>query len=256
MKKIGIGLQMFTLREECAKDFKGVLREVAGMGYEGVEFAGYGGLPAGELKQLLQELNLTAIGSHVSYQNLKDNLDNELSYLQTLGAKYIVCPYISPEERKDWERHFLFFESVAKQAAARGLIFAYHNHAFEFELKVGELSVFDALYKTIATELAEVEMDIGWVQFVGQDPLAYITKYSGRLPLLHLKDFRYGDDGGIDTLELGRGIIDLPNVIKAASDAGTKWLIVEQDKCQNPPLECVATSIQWLRDHYLPKVGS
>ncbi|WP_141335522.1 sugar phosphate isomerase/epimerase [Paenibacillus sp. tmac-D7] len=254
MKRMGIGLQMFTLREELAKDFKGVLREVAAMGYEGVEFAGYGGLSAEELRDLLQELNLKAIGSHVNYQKLKDHLDEEISYLQTIGGQYIICPYLVPEERKDWERHFAFFEAVAKQVANQGLTFAYHNHDFEFQDKVGGLEVFDALYQTIAPELLKVEMDIGWVQFVGKDPLEYMKKYSGRLPLLHLKDFRRGEDGLIDTLELGRGLINLPEVIRAASEAGTEWLIVEQDKCQNPPLECVSTSMKWLHEHYLSKL--
>ncbi len=109
---------------------------------------------------------------------------------------------------------FPFFEQVARKAQKHGLQFAYHNHAFEFEEKVGEQFVFDALYDALPPVLAQVEMDLGWVQYIGQDPLAYTAKYSGRLPLLHLKDFRYAEDGGIDTLELGRGIIHLPRCFK------------------------------------------
>ncbi|ALS23630.1 MULTISPECIES: sugar phosphate isomerase/epimerase family protein [Paenibacillus] len=254
MKRMGIGLQMYTVRDETAKDFRSTLRKVAELGYEGVEFAGYGDVPAEEMKSLLQELNLKAIGSHVRYHLLQDNLENEIAYLKTIGAEYIVCPNIPQDDRRDWERHFSFFEQVARKAQKHGLQFAYHNHAFEFEEKVGEQFVFDALYDALPPVLAQVEMDLGWVQYIGQDPLAYTAKYSGRLPLLHLKDFRYAEDGGIDTLELGRGIIHLPEVLQAASDADVEWLIVEQDRCQNPPLESVEISMQWLRENYLSRL--
>ncbi|MCL6459014.1 MAG: sugar phosphate isomerase/epimerase [Gorillibacterium sp.] len=252
MRRMGIGLQMYSLRNETAGDFRGVLRKVSKLGYEGVEFAGYGDVPAEEMKALLQELKITAIGGHVRYPNLKERLEQEITYLKTIGASYIVCPNIPLEERKDWHRLFEFLKSVAQEAQSQGLQFAYHNHDFEFEEKVGAEFVFDALYQSLPASLATAEMDIGWVQFIGQDPLAYIKKYSGRLPLLHLKDFQHATDGSIDTLELGAGLVDLPEVIRAASDAGTQWLIVEQDKCHKPPLECIETSIQWLRENYCP----
>lgn len=251
MKRMGIGLQMYTLRDETAKDFRGTLRKVAEQGYEGVEFAGYGDVSAEEMKNLLQELNLKAIGSHVRYSNLQEKLANEIAYLKTIGAQYIICPHVMPEDRKDWQKLFEFFATVGEEAQKHGLLFAYHNHAFEFEEKLGDDYVFDAMYHALDPSTAKVEMDIGWVQFSGQDPLAYIAKYAGRLPLLHLKDFQHGADGSIDTLELGKGIIQLPEVIQAASDAHVEWLIVEQDRCHNPQLESIATSIQWLRENYL-----
>ncbi|PZE20068.1 sugar phosphate isomerase/epimerase family protein [Paenibacillus xerothermodurans] len=254
MRKMGIGLQMYTVRDETAKDFRGVLRKVAELGYEGVEFAGYGDVPAEEMSSLLKELNLQAIGSHVGYNLLRDNLDAEIEYLKQIGAKYIVCPFIAQEDRKDWRQHFEFFTMVAEKARQHGLHFAYHNHAFEFEERVGDQFVFDALYDALSPDLAKVEMDLGWVQFAGQDPLAYIDKYRGRLPLLHLKDFRAAEDGTIDTLELGHGIMQLPEVIQAASDADVEWLIVEQDKCARPSLESISISIQWLQENYLTRI--
>jgi len=95
-------------------------------------------------------------------------------------------------------------------------------------------------------------MDIGWVQFAGEQPVNYIQKYSGRLPLLHLKDFRKSEPGTpIDTVELGEGDLNLTEVIQAASDADVEWIIVEQDHCKNPALQSVETSIQWLKENYL-----
>lgn len=255
MRRMGIGVQLYTVRDDLAKDFRGTLRRIAELGYEGVEFAGYGGLPAEELKQLLDELNLKPIGAHVSLQNMRVNLDKEIDYLLAIGATYMICPYVAAEDRTDaeaWKSLFGFLSEAARKANEKGLKFAYHNHAFEFELKIGDQYVFDALYAADPERIL-VEMDAGWVQYAGLDTLQYIADYAGRLPLLHLKDFKGMIDNQINTVELGRGEIDLPAVIDAASEAGTEWLIVEQDRCQNPPLESVATSLKWLQDNYLSK---
>ncbi|UUZ83337.1 sugar phosphate isomerase/epimerase [Paenibacillus sp. P26] len=254
MRRMGIGLQLFTLRNETAQDFKGTLRKVAELGYEGVEFAGYGGVPAEEMKAPLDELGLKAIGDHVGLAALRSDLQKEIDYLKTIGAKYMICPYVMPEERTsadDWKRLFPFLQEVGEEARKQGLIFGYHNHAFEFEAEVDGQFVFDALYAASSPEAVQVELDVCWVQFAGQDPLAYIPKYAGRLPPLHLKDFSKDAEGKMQTLELGQGSVNLPGVIQAASDAGVEWLIVEQDHCQNPPLESVSNSLNWVKQNYL-----
>jgi sugar phosphate isomerase/epimerase len=256
VRRMGIGLQLYTLREELEQDFRGTLRKVAALGYEGVEFAGYGGLAAEELKQLLDELNLKAIGAHVKLNQIKDNLEQEIAYLQVIGAPYLICPFILPEDRQKgdgWKPLFDLFGRAGGDVREKGLRFAYHNHAFEFEDKVGGDFVFDALYSSTSADAVLVEMDVCWVQYAGQNPLEYIQRYAGRLPLLHLKDFKRSPDNPMDTVELGLGEVDLHTVIQASSDAGVEWLIVEQDHCANPPMTSVAASMQWLRDHYLSK---
>ncbi|MNZ96205.1 Inosose dehydratase [compost metagenome] len=254
MTRMAVGLQMYTLREETAADFEGTLRKVAAMGYEGVEFAGYGGIEAEVLRNLLQELNLKAIGSHIPLQNLEERLEEEIAYLQTIGAKYAICPWLPADARdaEAWRGHLVKFEEYGKRFREAGLVFAYHNHDFEFEVEIDGQMVFDAMYDRIDAKYLQVEMDIGWVQYSGIDPLAYIAKYAGRLPLLHLKDFRSGSKQ-IDTVELGRGDLPLLDIIDAASKASVEWLIVEQDTCANPPIEAVEESIQWMKDNYLNK---
>ncbi|WP_219835863.1 sugar phosphate isomerase/epimerase [Paenibacillus sp. R14(2021)] len=247
-----IGLQLYTLRDETAKDFKGVLRQVAAMGYEGVEFAGYGDVPAEEMRDLLQELRLEAFGSHVSLVNLETKLEEEIAYLKTIGATYVVCPWIPADQVAEgesfWRGLIDKFNGIGERLRQEGLQFAYHNHDFEFASKIDGEFVFDAMYTKVPADLLKVEMDMGWVQYSGQDPLAYIAKYAGRLPLLHLKDFRKGKPGEqIDTVELGRGDLPLNDIIAAGNQANVEWLIVEQDRCENPPLEAVQTSIEWLK---------
>jgi sugar phosphate isomerase/epimerase len=254
MRRMGIGLQLYTLRDDLAQDFRGTLRRVAELGYEGVEFAGYGGMEAEELRDLLKELNLKAIGAHVSLINSRNDLNKEIAYLKMIGASYYIIPHIAPDDRKDgeaWKELFRFFEQAGKQVREAGLQFGYHNHAFEFELKIGDEFVFDALYTATTPEAVAVEMDVCWVQYAGQDPLEYIKRYAGRLPLLHLKDFNRGKENAMDTVELGKGEVELRKVIQASSDAGVEWLIVEQDRCANPPLESVETSLKWVKENYL-----
>ncbi|MCR2806160.1 sugar phosphate isomerase/epimerase family protein [Paenibacillus soyae] len=256
MKRMSIGLQMYTLRDATAQDFEGTLRQVAALGYEGVEFAGYGDIPAERMRDLLQELGLKAIGSHIGLHLLENNLDNEIAYLKTIGAKYAICPWLPVEARdtEAWRTHLVNFEKYGARFAEEGIVFCYHNHDFEFEVEIDGQIVFDALYERITPEKLQVEMDIGWVQYSGVDPLAYIRKYAGRLPLLHLKDYRGGEKGKqIDTVELGRGDLPLNAIIETASEASVEWLIVEQDTCANPPLESVATSMEWVKANYLNK---
>lgn len=247
-----LGLQMYTLRDDTEKDFEGTLRQVAGMGYEGIEFAGYGDAPAEAMRDLLQELGLEAFGSHVSFQRLQENMEEEIAYLKTVGARYVVCPYFTEEQHSGgesfWRDIFKQFTEFGERLRKEGLQFAYHNHDFEFASRMDGEYIFDAMYSQVAADLLKVEMDIGWVQYSGQDPLAYIAKYKGRLPLLHLKDFRKGEPGAeIDTVELGQGDLALNDIIAAARQADVEWLIVEQDHCANPPLDSVRTSIEWLK---------
>lgn len=253
MQRMGIGLQLYTLRDHMAADPAGTLSKVAELGYEGVEFAGYFGTPAVELRALLDELGLKAIGSHVSLSNIRNNLFGEIEYLKTIGGQYLICPLVPNSERKteeDWTRLFAYFQEVGAEVRKHGLQFGYHNHAFEFESRIGGQVAFDALYASTGADEVQAEMDVCWVQYAKQDPLDYIGRYTGRLPLLHLKDFNRSADNRMQTLELGQGEVNLPAVITASGAAGVKWLIIEQDSCQKPPLECVANSLRWLKQHY------
>ncbi|OGX68661.1 MAG: sugar phosphate isomerase [Paenibacillus sp. RIFOXYA1_FULL_44_5] len=249
---MSIGLQLYTLRSEMAADLEGTLRKVASLGYEGVEFAGYFDFPADKLRSLLDELGLTAIGSHVGLVNLRGNLAGEIEYVKAIGGSYIICPHVADNERKDadnWKKLYVELQEIGEQVTKQGLQFGYHNHAFEFDIQVDGEFALDALYQATNSEQVLAEMDVCWVQYAGQDPVSYINKYAGRLPLLHLKDFAKDEQNHMQTLELGQGIVQLDEVIAAAAQAGVKWLIVEQDRCQNPPLESIANSMKWLKDH-------
>lgn len=244
-----IGLQLYTLREELKNDFIGTLHEVAKLGYKGVEFAGYGGLSAAELKRALTALGLEAAGSHVSYDRLTTALDEEIAYNRIIGNRYINVPWLDPAHRQNdetWNRVFAELAQIGERLRQEDMILCYHNHDFELRERANGQAALDALYSAVDPDLLQVELDACWVYHAGYDPVEYIRRYSGRLPIVHFKDMRKKADGGADTVELGQGEVGLPAIAAASAEAGVEWLVVEQDHCQNPPLESVANSMKWI----------
>lgn len=256
MRKIQIGLQLYTLREQMEQDFEGTLRQVAKMGYEGVEFYDYFGYSAEALKALLQELGLKAIGTHIQLVNLRDNLDEEIKYLKTIGSKYAICPWLPEDVRdaKSWMSHIEVLSVAGQRCKEAGMELLYHNHEFEFETKIDGKPVFEVLFERLPAHIIKPEIDLGWVQYAGINPLDYIEKYKDKLPLVHVKDYlinKRNPELTIDTVELGEGNLPILDIITALGKTDVEWIIVEQDTCSNPPLQSVAQSLQWLEYNYL-----
>ncbi len=246
------GLQMYSVRDESAKDFTGTLRKVAEIGYDGVEFAGYGGLTASELKRLMDELQLQTASTHVSYDRMMADADKEIDYILELDCRYLTIPFLGEEHRKDedsWRRVIADLQKIGEKCAARGVQLFYHNHDFEFRQQIAGKTVFDAIFESVSDSLLKVELDACWAYYGGYDPVAYIEKYANRLPLLHMKDMRTLEDGKALTVELGEGEVKLMDIANAAKQAGVEWMIVEQDYCQNPSIESVTTSFNWIKKH-------
>ncbi|MGQ9630370.1 MAG: sugar phosphate isomerase/epimerase family protein [bacterium] len=248
MTKVPVALQLYTVRDESAKDFVGTLRKVSEMGYAGVEFGGtYGSLKASELKALLEELKLKVAGNHVSFDLLEKDIDSVMDFNIEIGNRYIICPAM-PQDRRGSEEGFRKFaramNSIGKACKKRGLQFCYHNHAFEFQ-KFGDKYALDILYESSDPDLVKAEIDTYWVQYGGGDPAKYIRRYAGRCPLVHLKDM--ADDPDRSFAEVGEGVLDFKSIFAASSAAGVEWYVVEQDKCKRPSLESARLSLKNLK---------
>ncbi|MCL6457795.1 MAG: sugar phosphate isomerase/epimerase [Gorillibacterium sp.] len=247
MTKIPVGLQLYTLRDETAKDFPGTLKKVAELGFQVVEFAGYGGIPATEMKQLLDELGLKAISSHVGYDLLLGDLEGQIAYAKEIGIEYLVLPWFEQEklqEESEYKVAVASFRTIAEKVTEAGLTFLYHNHAFEFA-KLGGEFILDRLYREIDESVLKAELDLYWVKKAGLDPKEYLLSYKGRVPIIHVKDMA-GDEEGFFA-EVGQGIIDYPAIFEVAPSAGVKYYLVEQDVCKRPALESIKMSIDYLK---------
>lgn len=244
-----VGLQLYTVRDHLEKDFEGTLRKVAELGYKGVEFAGYYGRTPEQVSEILKETGLSAIGAHTPYDRLRNALEEEIAFNKAIGNRYLIFPYLAEDERGRWAEVIEDLKVVGQRCAAAGLVLCYHNHEFELTETLDGKPVLDAIYERVAPELIQVELDSCWVSYAGFDPLEYISKYSGRIPLLHLKDMVKQADGSAETVELGRGIIPLKAIADAAIQDEVEWIIVEQDHCAGDSLDSIAASMEWIKGY-------
>lgn len=240
----GLALELYTVRDESARDFTGTIRQVAAMGYPAVEFAGYGGLSAPQMKTLLDETGLRAAATHVGLAALQDNLDAEIDYCLAIGCSYLVLPWLAPEQRS--AEHFRALaprlNEFGRRCHERGIVFGYHNHDFEFATVDGAY-ILDALLDATDPALVSLELDVYWAAYAGADPADYLRRHAGRAPLIHLKDL--APDRSF--AEVGDGTLDLPSIFAAAEEGGARWYIVENDAPKMPSLQSARRSLENLR---------
>jgi len=243
MEKIPVGLQLYTVRDECAKNFVGTLKKVANIGYKGVELAGTYSLSANELKKVLSDLDLKCIGNHMpGERDLKKLIDFNLE----LGCSYVWGPCLPKGKLPDNETECLDMAAYANKVGAElkknGIHLYYHNHAKEFE-KIKGKYILDWLYENTDPKLVMAEIDVMWVQYAGVDPASYIRKYPKRCPLIHIKDM----DKDRSFTEVGHGVLDFNSIFSACNEVGTKWYIVEQDSCKRPSMESISISFDYFK---------
>ena len=226
-----IGLQLYTVRSLMENDFEGVIRSVASLGYSEVEIGWYFDRDVADIRDLLDEVGLTAPATHVLNEVLKSDLDAVLQAAQTIGHKYVICPYLLPEERTldHYRQHAMFFNEVGEACKGAGLQFAYYNHDFEFFETDGQLP-YDLLLAETDPDLVQMELDLYWIKKGGQDALAYFDAHPGRFPLCHVKDM--AADGDIATV--GTGTIDFASLFAASEQAGLVHYFVEHDHSDDP----------------------
>lgn len=241
-----IGLQLYTLREETAEDMEAVLRDAAGLGYEAVEFAGYGNLTPADIRRVLDELNLAAAASHIPLDQLENNLYEVIREQKVIGSPAIVCPFLPEERRKnaeDYVKLAQFLNETGARCAAEGLRFVYHHHDFEFKSFEGRTGM-SILREETDADAVSFEADVYWLAKVGEDPASWLLDHKPRLSLIHLKDM--GEDGSFAAL--GDGVLDLEAIVKASLDCPLDCWIVEQDETVGPAIESVKKSMAFLKE--------
>ena len=265
--KLPIAYQVYSARDEAQKDLDGVLSKIKAIGYDGVEFAGFYGHSADDVKAMLQKHGLTAVSSHVAVSLIQADMFGVISYHQKIGCGYIAIPFLGESDRPGAPGFAAILKLIAKFGELckhAGIQLLYHNHDFEFVQVSGQYGL-DFLYDAFPAELLKTEIDTCWVKYAGVDPAGYVRKYAGRCPVVHLKDYvgrkdgktPYGligtdkaaDEGAAFSFKpVGMGCQDIPAIVKAAVESGAKWLVVEQDLSpERPPLEAAKLSLDYLK---------
>jgi sugar phosphate isomerase/epimerase len=233
-------IQLYSVRDETQKDFPGTLKKLAEMGYTGVEFAGYGGLNAEEMKQVLADNNLKSVGSHIGINRLTNHLDEEIAYHKILGTEYLICPSSGIKTREDTLQLADTFKPIIKKINDEGFKFAYHNHDYEFNKSEGE-HLLDILFQNLPPE-AVMELDVYWVAYADLEPLAYMEKHKDRLKLIHVKQI----DREKRNVDIDKGILDYKEIITKAKTLGVEHFILEQEEYEVSSMVSVKNDINYI----------
>lgn len=254
MAKIPIALELYSVREELAKDPRGTLKRVAEMGYEGVEFAGFP-LPAEELRGIIDEVGLICCSSHTPLEHLlAPKIEETIAVNRTLGNRMLICPWISGEyagSAEGWRRGAQLFNSIAAQLAPHGMLTGYHNHHIEFQpLENGE-TPWDIFFSNTNKEVV-MQLDTGNALHGGGLSVPILEQFPGRAVSLHLKPYSRseaakGENRGYDPL-IGDDEIPWDRVFELAETTGaTEWYVVEYESSAYPALEAVDRCLKALR---------
>ncbi|MBQ8290375.1 MAG: sugar phosphate isomerase/epimerase [Clostridia bacterium] len=264
MKKFKVGIQLYGVREAMERDFYGTLKALADMGYEYVEFAGYFGKSGEEIKKILDELSLKCVSVHQRLDFFDDEPEEKIAFLKAFGVKYVVVPWHDRSALaggEGWADTVCDFNKKAKLLSENGMVLAYHNHDFEFEKHEGRY-LHDYIFEAVTEGRIVPELDTCWVRYAGIAPEEKIREFSGKVEIVHLKDFtakRLGggpvyeligkaqgaskEDNGFEFRPLGQGMQDFSKILTACEECGTEYVIVEQDKTYGGVTELEAAKI-------------
>lgn len=245
-----MGLQLYTIREEAEKDLLGTVANVADMGYDGVQFAGFFNTPATELKTVMDEKGIVAAGAHIGVDQLVgDKLQETFEYNDIIGNDLLICPSLPVDMRKtadDYKKAAELFNQIGDQCKHHGFAFGYHNHNFEFEKFDGQTG-FNLLFEHSNSEFVKIELDCAWASFAGYDPLDIIQTYQDRVISLHIKDLKQVGDKKVST-EIGNGFIDFKQLIETGKQHGVQWYTVEQEDYERSPMESAKINASQLKE--------
>ncbi|MBN1294548.1 MAG: sugar phosphate isomerase/epimerase [Candidatus Latescibacteria bacterium] len=245
-KKIPIGVQLYSVRDDCKKDFPGVLEAIAEMGYDGVEFAGYHDRSAKEIRKMLDDNGLKACGTHTAMNTLEgDNFQKTVDFNKEIGNIYLIVPWLDEKEHKTkqaWLARAAQFNELDEKARDQNMRVGYHNHMFEFTPIDGELP-WDIFFGNTNKSVI-MQFDTGNALHGGGNPLPFLKKYPGRAVTVHVKEYSATNPKAL----VGEGDINWKELFEVCETiGGTEWYIVEQEQYPYPPLESIDRCLKNLR---------
>ncbi len=264
--RLPLGLQLYSVRQQLAKDFEGTLAQVASVGYREVEAAGFFGKSAAVVKQAMEKVTLRCVSSHHPFADLNQNFDKLLAFNKELGVEYLICsspgfkaaagPDAPGHPRlltmDDWRWNAEQFNRMGEKSLAAGIRFGYHNHVREFAVTDGVVPYTELLRLTDPAKVT-MELDCGWAVVGKFKPVDLLRDYPGRFSMLHIKDFRAAPSTGTEAheptvTELGRGDIDYrPILQQAARTQKIKHMFVEQEAFDMPYMQSLKVDADYLR---------
>ena len=233
------GIQMYSLRDITPNDLEGALREVARMGYRFVEFAGFFGHSAADVRRMLDTYGLEVSGTHTRLGELMpDTLEQTIAYHKEIGNKNIIIPHADFSTKETLDNVIAQINEVQPALAAAGITLGYHNHHYEFIKTDYDVIVHHELQTRTNVDF---EIDTYWAFVAGEDPIAVLERLKGRVHVIHVKDGIPGEKG----TSLGLGKAPVEAVVRYAAENGIR-MVVESEGCEPTGLEEVGRCIEYL----------
>jgi len=257
-----LGLQLYTVRADLAKDYEGTLKLVKAAGVRKVQAnLTMSGKASQQQRKLYDDLGLVWESIHAGGDALRNTPQATIDEAKAAGIKNITCSFpLYPAERAtimagptidDWKRNIDAFNKIGELCKKSGLSFGYHNHNLEFR-KIGDVVPYDLMLKETDPALVGMEMDIGWVIAGGADPVAYLTKHPKRFISVHIKDLK---NQGIPNTNMkmvsaiiGQGIVDWGKLLPAIKKSSVASAYMELEEPYDPsPIGMVQASAAYLK---------
>jgi sugar phosphate isomerase/epimerase len=255
-KKIpALGIQLYMVKEDMEKDAEGTLRKLGAIGYTQIEsYDGskgmFWGMTNNQFQALATKYGLTIVSSHYNDNNIP--FDTKAAMAAEIGMKYLICPWKGPQKHiDDFKRIADEFNANGAVCKKHGIRFGYHSHAYPFKAVDGQVPE-DVLLANTDPALVDFQMDFYYVVTQHKNPFAYLTKYSGRYKLCHMRDVLKVQlpPGSEDesACDLGQGIIDYPKLIATSLDNGVQYFFVEQSRFYNEtPLQSAQVNANYVK---------
>lgn len=239
--KLPVGLQLYSIREQAQKDLPGMLKTVAKIGYKGVEFAGYYGHSAPDIRKMLDDNGLVCCGTHTPYDSIQaSKLSETIEFNRTIGNKFLIVPWMEGKTKQEWLDKAKFFNDVASEVKRQGMVVGYHAHAHDFHEFDG-ISAWDLFFGNTKPDVV-MQLDTSNCRDGGADPVAVLKKYPRRARTIHLKA-----SGGGPEAVIGEDKVDWKGVFAFCEGPGkTEWYVVEHESSKNP-VDAVKRSYEALR---------
>jgi sugar phosphate isomerase/epimerase len=251
-----LGLQLYSLRADFARDVPATLEKVKSFGIRDVELAGTYNLSPLKFKEMLAANGLKPVSGHFPFDAYATNLNAVVQDAKTLGVKYAGCAWIPHDgdfDEQECRKAIEVFNRAGAALAREGIKFFYHVHGFEFQPH-GSGTLLDLLMAETNPRNVAYEMDVLWIVFPGQDPVKLLEKYKGRWELMHLKDLKKGVATGSlsgktdvsNDVALGTGQMNWKAILPAAKKAGIKYYFIEDES--PTAAEQIPQSMKFLRE--------
>ena len=247
------GIQLWTVKEDMMADAKGTLAKMASFGFKEIEsYEGpqgmFWGMGHKGFKSYIDDLGMKIVSSHCD--NLTD-FDKKSEQAAAIGMKYLICPHKGPQKSLDNYKAFADeFNVSGKIAKKHGIKFAYHNHDYSFIPMDGQMPQ-DVMMQGTDPSLVDFEMDIYWVNYANQDPIAWLKKYPNRFKLCHVKDLTKKVNNKQESCVIGTGIIDFKKVLKAGAKYGLASFFVEQEEFTGTnPIDAAGLGAKYMQKNF------